>query len=488
MMSWMFCWLPVASTDPTTLTQPLSADYPSAADWFLPVIRVVWRIAFALRLDLWQEDLIRRVLEVYPAGHERAGQLRYRQVVVSLARQNGKTEIAAVLGLFGLLRGAGQLVIGIASSVEQARLVYDRTLLAILRTTLRKRFRALTDTRGIRANDGGKYEIKAAKSAALQGLPLDLGVVDELHLLKTALWTDLVNGTGGRPDCFVVGITTAGDDDSALLKHLYEIGHKAAAGDPEHERFGFFLWEAPESRVPTDDSELLEYLAAANPALACGRSDAQAILSDVRGMPDADVIRYRLNRFTSAKTVFISNDEWARCVRSSADKFPEQGHPVFAIDRTPDWGYATITATTKDTDGVTWTEVVRSFVKPTLEGLANACVQLSRWSPTIYAMDGYALKELGAELKKRGLPVMVASQGEVIGASVMFFSKVKQRKIRHAGDPILSLQIPRTVRKNVGESFRISRKDSSVEIDGVMSTVLGVFAAETQLAPSIQVF
>ena len=195
---------------PARCTGPLGEDFPSALDPLLPVLEIAWRQAFGYDLEHWQIELLRAILEVFPEGHKRAGQLRFRQVIVSLGRQNGKTEIAAALGLWQLLRKAGALVIGIASSAEQARLVYDRAMKVISRNpALAKRFDALTDTRGIRAKDGGKYEIKAAKSAALQGLPIDLGIVDEVHLLKGALWNDLINGTGGRPDCLVVGITTS---------------------------------------------------------------------------------------------------------------------------------------------------------------------------------------------------------------------------------------------------------------------------------------
>jgi hypothetical protein len=63
-----------------------------------------------------------------------------------------------------------------------------------------------------------------------------------------------------------------------------------------------------------------------------------------------------------------------------------------------------------------------------------------------------------------------------------------QRKIWHSSDPLLSIQFPRTVRKNVGDQYRISRKDSSIEIDAVMATVLAIYGAETRLEQSLQVF
>lgn len=473
-------------------TQPLSEDFPSDADWLLPIVNLAWRSADDpdFKLDEWQEDLIRRILEVYPEGHERAGELRYRQAVVSLGRQNGKSVLGAIFGLYGLLRSPGALTIGIASSAEQARIIYDRTMHVIRSNrALADLFDRLTDTRGIRAKDGGKYEIKAANAGALQGLPISVGVVDECHLLKSSLWTSLVNGTGGRKNGIVIGITTAGDENSELLKELYAVGEKAITGDPQFERFGFFLWEAPEAVVPADDKLLLEYLIAANPALEAGRLDADNILSDVRAMPEVDVIRYRLNRFVAGTSVFISPSMWAACARPFGDPMPANStRPVFAIDRSPDWGYATIAVAVKTDDGKTHTELVASIVKPTLEQLIHTCLQLSQYSPQAFIVDGYSLKELGVELKKRGMPVTIATQSDIINASSMVYAKIAQRKIVHGNDPLLSIQFPRTIRKNIGEQFRISRKDSSVEIDGVMATLLAVYGAETKIEQSLQVF
>ena len=473
-------------------TEPLSEDYPSEADWLLPILRIAWKTADDpdFHFDKWQEDLIRRMLETYPEGHERAGELRFRQVVVSMGRQNGKSLLAASLGIWGLLRSPGNYVVGIASSAEQARIVYDRTMFVIRNNkSLSAMFEKLTDTRGIRAKDGGKYEIKAAKSGALQGLPVSVALADELHLMPPALWSDMVNGTGGRKNGIVIGITTAGDDNSELLKNLYETGDKAISGDPAYERFGFFCWEAPQAIVPETDELLLEWLQEANPALQSGRLDAQNILSDVRSMPPTDVVRYRLNRFVAASSVFISPQAWAACARPFGQHFPESStRPVFAIDRSPDWGFATIAVATKGEQGETHTELVCSIVKPTLEQIVQVCLSLSRYSPQGYIVDGYALKELGQELKKRGLPVTIATQSDIINASSMVYSKIAQRKIQHSSDPLLSMQFPRTVRKNIGDQFRISRKDSSVEIDAVMATLLAVYGAETKIEQSLQVF
>lgn len=464
----------VAAWPPARFSPALSPEFPSVFGRYRDVFRIAWRQARGYQLDGWQERLLEHVTEIDP----RTGRLRRRQVLISLARQSGKTEIAAALGLLFLLWKAAPYVVGIASSAEQARLVYDRTMRVISGNPgLSVLFDALTDTRGIRSKAGGRYEIKATKSAALQGIPIDLGIVDEVHLLRVTLWSDLVNGTGGRGDCLVVGITTAGDDESELLKHLYDLAETGRGG----EGFGFYIWESPGAKTPEDDATLTAYLQAASPALAEGREgiDMQVVLADVRSLPEADRVRYRFNRFVSSSNVYLGAGEWRAACWGDGEGFPRTVRPVFAIDRTPDWGFASIAAAARVGDSV-WTQVVASVRQPTLEHLIDVCLRLSKWSPLTYSVDGYQLRDLGVELKRRGLPVRIESQGGLMGASALLVSKVATGHLKHRGDPVLSVQVPRTVRRNVGDGYRISRKDSSVEIDAVVATALAVYAAEVE--------
>jgi len=462
---------------PTRYTKPLKEDFTSLADKFLPIIRVAWKTAFGkdFNLDPWQEWLIRSLLET-----DENGDLRYRQAFVSMPRQQGKTELMSVIGLIALLKKDGVTNLGVASTADQARLVHERLLRVVTANPALSNFMTkITDTRGIVTKTGSKYIIRASNAASLQGIPVTTAIVDELHLVDPAVYSAIVSGTGARKGTAVYGISTAGDQDSELLTSLYETAEKAINGTLEG--FGAFIWEAPEALVPEDDAELLELLMACNPALECGRLDAKTLLQDVRTLPDTEVIRYRLNRFVDSEdTAFMPLQLWQRCGRSQDEGLPKGIRPVFAIDRTPDWGYASIVAAVKDENGVIHTEMVASFVKPNLEQLLQACLKLTKHSPAMYVMDGYGLKELGQELKKRGLPTFVTSQPEVINASSLFYAKVAQQKLKHASDPILSMQMPLTGRKQVGDNYRVSRKNSSVEIDAVMGTVLAVFVAENR--------
>lgn len=459
---------------PARHTPALSDDFVADIDRYLPAFEYAWTIANGsdFRFDPWQKELLRRVTELLPNG-----ELRWRSCLISCPRQVGKTEVISAIGLWALLRKPNQFCIGIASQSDQARILYDRLQRIIASNpTLKGMMTKLTDTRGIRTTEGTRYEIRAAKASTLQGIPISIGIVDEVHLVDDSAWSALVAGQGARPDSMLVGITTAGDENSELLARLYDNANKAIAG--ELDRFGAWIWEASEAIVPKDDEELMALLIEANPALQDGRIDPKLVLADARSLPDDDIIRYRLNRFIkSSANTFIPFSMWQKNERGLEDKFPT-GQVVFGIDRTPGWEYATVAAAIM-VDDVIHTEIVCSIVKPTLEKLVNIAFQLHKHSPRAILMDGLLLRDLHNELKMRGINSDIVTLGDIVTASSTFYARLARETLKHAPDPLLSVQIPRTVRKTVDNGFRVSRRDSSVEIDSVMATLIACHGAET---------
>lgn len=475
----------VSSWPPRRYSAPLSPDFPSDGDWLIKLVELTWRNddGTPMELDRWQKLLIRHVLELYPEGHPKAGQLRYRECFVSVARQNGKSVIGAILAMYGLLREAGALVIGLASTADQARIVYKRLLKLIHDDPrLSKRFKKATDTRGIHATNGSVYEIKASKSGAVQGLATSLGIIDELHITAPALWSDLVNGTAAKPRGLVFGITTAGDEESELLLQLYK-----RAEDPS-ERFGYFIWEAEEDYVPEDDETLARFIMQANPSVAEGRRPIEDELTPVREMPPADAIHYRLNRFVASLNPYMPGNHWKAVEANEEYEWPSQGALVFTIDMTPEGTYAVINATMKDQNGHLHCELVAWFVNPTMEQLVHVCKKLWSHGPVKYAGDGYKCRPILNELKSQGYPVYIGTATDAVNSASMLYAKVMQRAFTHAGDDLLNVQMPRAIRKNKGDVYVIDRTSSSIEIDAVRATALGAYVAEQQQPAELGIY
>lgn len=473
---------------PTHYTSPLSEDFPTDGDKIINISQALWRLPEKndeiLKLTDWQKWLIRSVLERYPEDHpepSKAGRLRYKQVVISMPRKNGKSLIGALFALYGmLLHEPAPEVVSVAASADQAKIVYRRLKHQVDSSELLGHFFARsTEHRGLWTKDEqGIYKVIAAQAATAQGLHPSLVIFDELHVAKSDLWSAMALGSATRPDGLILGITTAGDDTSELLKNLYENGSKAIDGNEDFERFGFFCWEAPKGCSLNDE----EAVRMANPQLAAGILSWDSVKNELATMPEADARRYRLNQFVSSMNAWLPVGSWT-ALPEGRPTSPE----VFAIERTSGWEHCSIVTAQLQQDGKVATELVASFNNTNIDEIIAACIKLAKYGKP-FIMDGNVLSDLAAGLKQKGLRVQLTSNKDLIIASNNTYRTIMRKELIHPRDEIVSLQIQRAVRKNSGDSWRIARKDSGIDIDAAVATVLATWFVSTQQKPQKMVF
>jgi phage terminase large subunit-like protein len=438
-----------------------------------------------IKLDEWQTWLLRHLLERYPADHanpDLAGRLRYRSCVVSVPRQSGKSLIGAILGLWGVAMRNGQSL-SLASNTEQAMVIYSRVLQTIMgNPELKEMFKKTTERRGIVSADGlSRYDVRPAKESSLQGLRVDTVLADELHIWKKGMWTAVIQGTAASPDGIVIGITTAGDATSETLIDLYKQGERSVNGDPALERFGFFCWEAPEGSEIDGDAIL-----ASNPAVECGRIPLERVLGDLATIPEHEARRYRLNQFISGVSeswlpmpVFYAN---------AGQGIGDITGSVLSVSVNAKLDFGTIAAAKKVGDKVQ-TELVASVVNPSENSLYDLLVKTYKaHNCSAIVIDGGNLPSLQKRLKNAGYPLWQLWSKEVAAACSTTFALFQQNKIEHNSDPLLIAQTPRGVARYVGENWYLSRKASLGDIDGVLATILAVYVANIEKAPTVGVF
>lgn len=474
---------------PARWTKPLSPDFPSDGDRLLKVVELAYRDmdnSEGIKLDEWQSWLIRHLLERYPDDwHDAAlaGHLRYRAVVVSIPRQSGKSLIGAILGLWGVAMRNGQ-TLSLASTSEQARIIYDRVLATIMgNPELKALFKKTTERRGIVSADGlSRYDIRPAKESALQGLRLDTVLADELHIWKKGMWSAVVQGTAASPSGIVIGVTTSGDSSSETLIDLYKQGERAVNGDPALERFGFFVWEAPEGCAIDAEAILVS-----NPAVECGRIPLDRVLGDLATIPEHEARRYRLNQFISGTSeAWLPMPVFHRNVGHGIDDI---SGCVLAVDVTPKLDYATISAAKKFGDKIQ-TELVASLVNPSESSIYEMMVHLYRkTNATALVIDGSRMPGLQKRFKQNGFPIWQLWSKEVSSACATTYSLFQQDKIEwNQSDQLLIAQMPRGVARYVGENWYLSRRDSIGDIDAVLSTVLAIGVCATRQESHVGIF
>jgi hypothetical protein len=153
---------------------------------------------------------------------------------------------------------------------------------------------------------------------------------------------------------------------------------------------------------------------------------------------------------------------------------------VFAVDRTPGWDHASVVAAGVEEDGMISTELVASLNNTNIDQLARLCMDLANKYQAIFLMDSYVLSDLVTILKQRGLRVMAASNKDLVSASNNSYRKIMKREIKHPKDEIVTVQIQSAVRKNVHDSWKISRRDTSIDIDAAIATVLAIWYCDSK--------
>ncbi|BAH55221.1 terminase large subunit domain-containing protein [Rhodococcus opacus] len=476
---------------PLEWTPPLSPDAPSDG----PRARALACKLFKqengkyLELDDYQIRLIDSILELYPDDYEvehLRGCLRYRQAIVSIPRRNGKSTLASVLVTYSMLLSVAPNIGVLASTKEQAKEVFDNTKYNFENNeALKKRFKT-TNSKGLesrRTDKPAHFKIHAGNGDGLQGITF-VGnvpvVVDELHITKTEAYDAAVKGASTCLSAVVIGITTAGTEDSELLKRLYKTGQAAiAGGEDANPRFGFWHWTVAEGTELFDREALLR----ANPASQTNppRIDIDQEILEGKANPAGDYAefrRYRRNEFIHSEDIWLSLDVWAK---ANGKGIPEHytGNVVYSIDKTQGWEWATVTAAAK-IDDVVYTEMVCRIYQPNLEYLEQVCMYLySNQRAELFVVNGMALRDLAINLREQhNLPAEYITEAQMVSATSTATSLIGTGRMIHADEPLMKRQLPNTVMKNSGEGVKISITHSTGEIDAVRSMVMAVYQAE----------
>lgn len=477
---------------PNEWTKPLSPDAPSDG----PKARAFACKVFMqetgepLVLDDYQTKLIDSILERYPDDYfdpELAGRLRWRQAIVSIPRRNGKSTIAAVLILYSLCFSIAPNIGVFASTREQANIVFNSVKYNfVTNPALSARFK-VTNGRGIESrkdNDPRRFRVHAAIGDGLQGQGFR-GLVavlnDELHITKPQAYDAAVKGASTYPDAVVVGITTAGNDDSELLKRLYQIGQKAIKGDDDaNDRFGFWHWYVD------PDKDLWDYdaIKAANPAAWSKppRINIKQEILDGKANPAGDYAeyrRYRLNQFVSTADAWMGLDTWATC---AGDGIPEdyEGKIVVGVDKVSGWDYIVLTAAAKIGEKV-YTEVICTLKNRDVDFLASICRKVfDNNNVTEFIFSTSAFKDFITTMRDvYGLPARGLNETQITEATGTVSSLIGNKRLVHGDDPIVKFQLPKAAVQNTSEGVKISVNKSHGPIYAVRSMILAVYVAET---------
>jgi phage terminase large subunit-like protein len=134
---------------------------------------------------------------------------RPRQGLVSIPRGNGKSTLAAALGLYGLLGDGveGAQTLCVASDQRQAEIVYRAARRMVeLDKRLAERVQVFRDRLYVPHTDSLLIPLPA-EYGALQGYDPSLAIVDELHVVDERVWEAMSHASGKRDRSLVLAIS-----------------------------------------------------------------------------------------------------------------------------------------------------------------------------------------------------------------------------------------------------------------------------------------
>jgi phage terminase large subunit-like protein len=290
--------------------------------WFDPAAgRAICEFAeryCGIRLMEWQ---VFALCNIY--GWKRVlGQRRFTESLISTGKKNGKTRLAAVIALWGLLADGEKHpdCFSVATKKDQARIVFRDAKRAVGdHPELAAHIKRWSGSLMI-GNDEGEFVPLASEENSLDGLRPSTIVMDEVAFWDDRLTFDkLAKGVVSRPQPLIFEITTAGNKPRCFAQQKFDIGEKILNGIIADDTTFVAIFS-----VDRDDDHLHneECWYKSNPSLGVTlqaehlRKTRDEVLVDATGLPAW--VQYHCNRWAErdlAEQGTISIARWEELAR-----------------------------------------------------------------------------------------------------------------------------------------------------------------------------
>lgn len=477
-------------TEPRFYTPPLRELTPETSKGF-----EVIEFAELLGIELypWQKWVLIHGLELLPNG-----EFRFKVVIVEVARQNGKTLLMVVLGLWRMFQFGASRIISAAQSLGDAEDTLDEAFAIaawnpVLRYFLPDNPRADEEddayNGAYRSRANGKTAMELALAPRPEALDLaakmpiwslavtsrkggrsksaDLTLLDELREhLDWEAWNAIVPTARNRPQSQAWGFSNAGDPRSVVLRSLRESAMKQIDDETSNEsRTAFFSYSAhPDADVLDPEAH-----AQANPSMGYSTLTADSIMAEAKDAITGDnVAGFRAECLCQWQDVLIpgkiSLQLWESLTDPDSRRAP--GADVFVgVDVALDGRWAHVAIASQREDGLWHVEIVASragyrWVPAWLEARKH-----TPWFSGTVGMQvrGSASAALVPLLEEAGIAV-AEWQGTDMSSSVLgFVTEIKNRGIRHRDQPVLTISIEGAVDKRRGDIFIWDREKSATD-------------------------
>ena len=457
----------------------------------------------------WEKEVLGNMF-----GWNRAdGTRRFRRAYIEVPKKNGKSTLAAGVGLYLFLADnePGAHVYSTATKQEQASQVHGEAIrMARASVALRSIVKINRTTKTITYEDqNAKYAALASDSAGSEGLNIHGIIKDELHAWSDRpFWDALRYASIARAQPLDFTITTAGIYDPTTIG--WEMHQKALniieGRDDDTEMYAYIRGAALD-----DDWQLRATHKKANPSYGVTIDPDEIAKSarDARDLPSEENVfrRYRLNQWVEQAIRWISMETWNACGNAvDADSlrgqrcyggldlaattdiaafvlvFPDAGNAVLPFFWVPDDTaekreqaqralYRTW-ARTGHIEITSGNRIDHAFIRHRINELSKV------YDVRQIAYDPWNATQLTTELfEEDGLPMMEFRQGFVTmnAPTKQLEILLAGRELRHGGHPVLTWMAGNvSVKSDPAGNIKPDKSRSMEKIDGIVALIMAI--------------
>lgn len=459
-------------------------------------------------LSPWQQFI---VYVLYGWKRKRNGLRRFTHAYIEVPRKNGKSTMAAGLGLY-MLDGDGEPgaeVYSAATTRDQAKIVHsEATRMVRSSAEIREFITVFRDNLHV-LDTSSKFEPLSADHNTMDGLNLHCALVDELHAHKTRDVLDLLDtATGARRQPMLFMITTAGVKLASVGREMHDHTEKVLDGIIRADSFFGVIYTIDEGDDWEDESTW--YKANPNLGVSVKIDDLRRSAETARSIPSAlnAFLRLKLNVWTQAESAWITPKEWNS---SSGEVNLEElrgrkCYGAFDLSTTTDVSALTLSFPMEDgtikniyyfwipkdriddrvrRDRVPYDVWVRQGYITATDGnvidydfIEYKILELAgQYDIQEMAYDPWNATEIVNHLVAEGLEMVQFRQGfgSMSAPTKRFEIMVAERKYHHGGNPVMNWMISNVaIQQDPAGNIKIAKDKSREKVDGPVSAVMAL--------------
>jgi hypothetical protein len=397
----------------------------------LPIFEEIANRVLGVTLMPWQSQVLGDQL-----CKDENGRLMFRQSVVSVARQNGKSFALRVLLLGWLLhmpieRGEPQTVLTTAHRLDLASELFN-SLAPILEAQFDAKVIYSYGRQSVTMKDGTRWLVRAATPSAGHGLSVDLLIVDELYGCSAESIEDgMIPTQRARRDPLMSCWSTAGTEESVVFKRMRERG--IAEIDMGIRSRLYYAEFSPPAHLNPESKEAWPY---SNPALGT-TLEMETIEEESRQPNKAAFLRSAVNIWVTSHRSWL--DQGLVASLNDAGELPSEGGWLAVESSTDDMRFVGVRAVEVGDKVLVTVE----FIVDNLRDLWTAVEKAKADHKGLQVACGATL-DVHLSPAMKGSAILVGVR-ELQKWTTVVRSMTMAGQVRHTGEELLVEQLNRAV-------------------------------------------